>query len=199
MKKLIITIALAALGAFAWWTISPLFITTEVQDELDPEIAALLAEDSEVTTSGRALTLTTDSEVNEEPVTETKTLIDPTSEILTASETQTDTPAEPVITGPFPITDTPGHVATGFIRVITTAEETLVRYEDYDGTNGPDLKVYLTNDLEDIDGSVSLGDAKGNKGNINYTVPNDVDVDGFKYVVTWCEAFGVLFDYAEIN
>ena len=37
------------------------------------------------------------------------------------------------------------------------------------------------------------------KGDIIYGLPMDVDLDDYKYVLTWCEAFGVLFDYAEIK
>ena len=102
------------------------------------------------------------------------------------------------VRGPFPIVDTPGHGATGNIRVIETADQSLVRYENYDGTNGPDLYVYLANDL-DAEDFFSLGRARGNMGNINYDVPDNINVNDYKYVMTWCQAFGVLFDYAEIN
>ena len=98
----------------------------------------------------------------------------------------------------FSIIDTPGHPAEGVIRVIDTEEQTLVRFEDYEGTNGPDLFVYLAKDLEATE-FVSLGRAKGNMGNINYEVPGDVDISEYQYIMTWCRLFGVLFDYAEIN
>ena len=210
MKNLFIIIALVAAGAFGWWTISPLFIDKVVEDELDPELAALLEESDASAAPVPA----------EEPVVESSTVVDQASSAEEVSETLppaaatndavtseliaepvTPTPApEPTssVSGPFSIVDTPGHPATGNVRVIQTPEQSIVRYENYDGTNGPDLKVWLTNDLEATD-FVSLGRAKGNQGNINYTVPANVDVDDYRYVITWCEAFGVLFDYAEIN
>lgn len=96
------------------------------------------------------------------------------------------------------IVDTPAHPASGNIRIIATESQQTVRFENYDGTNGPDLFVYLAKDLE-ANEFVSLGRAKGNTGNINYTVPPDVDLSEYRYVLTWCKAFGVLFDYAEID
>ncbi len=100
--------------------------------------------------------------------------------------------------GPFFIKDTAAHPATGEVLIIRDGDDTTVRFENYDGTNGPDLYVYLAKDL-DAKEFVSLGRAKGNKGNINYQVPSNIDASEYKYVMTWCQAFGVLFDYAEIN
>jgi len=100
--------------------------------------------------------------------------------------------------GPFPITATAVHPATGAIKVFESADSTTVRYENYDGTNGPDLHVYLAKDLE-ANEFIDLGKARGNRGNINYEVPAGVDIGEYPYVLTWCKAFGVLFDYAHIN
>ena len=144
MKKFIIIVVLIVIAGFGWWTISPLFIDREINDELPVEISR-------------------------------------------ESSSQAHK-----------IEDTAGHPATGFVRVFETDGQTTVRFEDYDGTNGPDLFIYLTKDLE-ANEFVSLGRSRGNMGNINYVVPDDVDVGEYKYVMTWCKAFGVLFDYAEIN
>ena len=153
MKKVIIVIVLLLVGAFMYWTVSPLFIDKQVDDEL-PEILINNTNDS------------------------------------TAAES-------PPMTETFPIVDTTGHPASGSVRVLTGGQN-IIRYEDYDGTNGPDLYVYLAKDL-DAKEFVSLGRAKGNQGNINYPVPEEVDISEYKYVMTWCQAFNVLFDYAEIN
>ena len=67
-----------------------------------------------------------------------------------------------------------------------------MRYENYAGTNGPDLRVCLADDLNATN-FVDLGRAKGNKGNINYSIPDEVDVADYKYVLTWCRAFSALF------
>lgn len=120
-----------------------------------------------------------------------KTVDDPNP--MTAQNT-----ADSQMSGPFPITGTLGHSASGDVAIIKSTSGTTVRYENYDGTNGPDLFVYLVKDLEAKE-FVSLGRSQGNRGNINYTVPSDVNIDDYKYVITWCRTFGVLFDHATIN
>lgn len=117
--------------------------------------------------------------------------------IPTPSEAPTAT-SEPTTARVYPITDTAAHPATGTIRLIESPTETIVRFENYQGTNGPDLFVYLAKDLEATE-FISLGRARGNEGNINYSVPEGVDLADYPYVLTWCRTFGVLFDYAEIG
>ena len=82
--------------------------------------------------------------------------------------------------------------------MVESPEERVLYFQDYDGTNGPDLHVYLSKDLEATD-IIDLGTAKGNKGDIVYGMPLDVDLTEYPYVLTWCKAFNVLFDYAKIN
>ena len=117
---------------------------------------------------------------------------------LTASTTGETTDTNVLRNEIFPITNTPGHPATGKVRVIETPKQQLIRFEDYDGTNGPDLFIYQAKDLE-AEEFVSLGRAQGNQGNINYEVPAEVSLSEYTYVMTWCRTFGVLFDYAKIN
>ena len=197
MKKLLITILVLGVLAFAWWTISPFFIDTVVDDALPTSIQKQLDRETSSTI------MDTTSTISIRNASEEKTLEQPeegykTAVVHTKTSAQTSEPAL-IVPETFTIEYTPGHSASGAVRVIQTPSDgAIVRYENYNGTNGPDLYVYLTNDL-DADEFISLGRAKGNQGNINYSVPDDVDVDEYKYVVTWCKAFGVLFDYAEIQ
>lgn len=177
MKKIILVLLALALITFAYWTISPLFIT-KVADEPLPA-AALPIDPNQSTT-----------EVAEPELESEADAAANTSEVRTLPDT-----SAPRIS---PIQDTPGHAASGNVRIVTTPEEQIIRYEDYNGTNGPDLKIYLAKDLDATD-FIDLGPARANQGNINYAVPMDIDIDDYAYVLTWCEAFGVLFDYAEIN
>lgn len=183
MRRVIVAIILMAVGAFLWWAFSPLLFDKEVNEELDPELEARLEAQRQVD-ENRAK-----SGANNEP-SETDENLD--------SETAVDSESGIATTGPFPITGTTGHPASGKVEVIQSAEELLIRYKDYDGTNGPDLHVYLSKDLE-AEEFIDLGPAKGNKGNIIYGAPLDADLTEYKYILTWCKAFGVLFDYAEIN
>ncbi|MEM9336946.1 MAG: DM13 domain-containing protein [Patescibacteria group bacterium] len=216
MKKILIVIGGLAVLAFLWWTVSPLFIIKEVNDELSPELQALLdqqaAEIEELPTPTPAAQEALNRPANIVPgppaedgseavevVRESQTAPKVVEAVDSEAEAEAPTPAvQGGVSGPFSIIDTPTHPAEGSVRVLEAGGQSIVRFEDYDGTNGPDLFVYLAKDL-DADEFVNLGRAKGNMGNINYEVPDDVDVSEYKYVMTWCRAFGVLFDYAEIN
>lgn len=105
---------------------------------------------------------------------------------------------EPTNSSPSLVTGTAGHPASGQVRVIATDDETILRFEEFETINGPKLHLYLSKDLEGSD-FIDLGPISGTKGNINYSIPNDVDLSEYKYVMHWCVPFGVLFNYAEIN
>ncbi|GAQ65047.1 electron transfer DM13 [Streptomyces scabiei] len=88
---------------------------------------------------------------------------------------------------------------------------TVVRLENLDTSNGPDLWVWLTDApvKEGMDGwrvfddgeYVSLGKLKGNRGNKgsqNYAAPEDVDLSRYSSVSIWCDRFDVSFDAAEL-
>jgi len=96
------------------------------------------------------------------------------------------------------VVDTPAHPASGTVKVIEADGKTYVRYENYETINGPDIFVYLAKDL-DAQEFVELGRVKATVGNANYEVLSGVDVSEYRYVLTWCKAFGVLFNYADIG
>ena len=89
------------------------------------------------------------------------------------------------------------HKTSGKVTIFESGRKIYLRFEDFKATNGPDLKVYLSRDLEAKD-YISLGDLKGNIGNQNYEIPEEVDINSYNKVLIWCRAFGVLFGSAEI-
>lgn len=89
------------------------------------------------------------------------------------------------------------HEVSGTALLIDTNGEEVLRFEDFQTINGPDLRVYLAADL-DAEDYIDLGELKATKGNINYALPKDVDLSKYKYVLIWCRAFSVLFSYAEL-
>lgn len=107
-------------------------------------------------------------------------------------------PTMPVISEPVQIVDTAVHPASGTVRIVEADGARYVRYENYKTINGPDIFVYLAKDL-DAKEFVNLGRVKATEGNINYEIPDGVNPDEYRYVLTWCRAFGVLFNFAEIN
>lgn len=96
------------------------------------------------------------------------------------------------------VVDTPAHPASGFVRVVEADGKTYVRYEDYKTINGPDLFIYLAKDTAATE-FVNLGALKATEGNINYEVPEGVDLTQYPYVLTWCKQFGVLFNSADVS
>ena len=79
----------------------------------------------------------------------------------------------------------------------------LLRLENFQVTNGPDLHVILSpspapESREDVHqpGYLDLGSLKGNRGNQNYEIPADVDVDAWSSVVIYCSPFHVVFSVA---
>lgn len=93
------------------------------------------------------------------------------------------------------------HKGTGKAKVIEYPDGSrILRFEDFEVTNGPDLFVYLSdseNPKENLGSYVDLGVLKGNIGNQNYELPENLE--DFKSVVIWCKEFGVLFPYAVLN
>ncbi len=97
------------------------------------------------------------------------------------------------------IVDTPGHTATGTVTLEhSDAGTTVVRLNDFETVNGPDLFVYLASDREATN-FVSLGKLQSTNGNQNYDVPKDIVLSDYSYVLIWCKRFGVLFSSADIS
>lgn len=99
------------------------------------------------------------------------------------------------------------HKGSGSVGLYRLAGgEHVIRFEDLNVTNGPDLHVYFvkhpgpeSSDDVTSDNYLDLGALKGNIGNQNYTVPAGTDVSAFGSVVVWCKAFGVLFATAPLT
>lgn len=113
--------------------------------------------------------------------------------------------AEPVVlaSGEFVSLD---HTTRGVARVLELADGTrIVRLDDLDTTNGPDLFVYLSTNPARGDESAfdddfaNLGRLKGNQGNQNYDLPADVDLTRFASVVIWCDRFDSAFGVADLT
>ncbi|UUU26961.1 DM13 domain-containing protein [Streptomyces sp. DSM 40750] len=101
------------------------------------------------------------------------------------------------------------HTTSGTVKLVRLSDGShVVRLENLDTSNGPDLRVWLT-DAQVLEGTagwhvfddgeyVSLGKLKGNKGSQNYTVPADVDPSRYTSVSIWCDRFDVSFGAARL-
>lgn len=90
------------------------------------------------------------------------------------------------------------HEVSGDVKIISDGSDQYVRLENFQATNGPDLKVYLSTDLQ-ASTYVSLGDLKGNIGDQNYLLTSKINFSEYPYVLIWCEPFSVLFGSARIS
>lgn len=80
-----------------------------------------------------------------------------------------------------------------------------LRLEDLNTSNGPDLRVYLSDAPVSDDSYVyddgeflDLGGLKGNMGSSNYEIPTNVDLSRFESAVVWCRRFSVGFAVAPL-
>jgi hypothetical protein len=90
------------------------------------------------------------------------------------------------------------HEVAGRALVIETEDMLTLRFEDFETINGPELHIYLSSSLEDED-FIDLGIIKATKGNVNYELPMDIDLEHYNTVLVWCEPFSVLFSYAVLE
>ena len=91
------------------------------------------------------------------------------------------------------------HDAQGDAYTISTKDgNNILRLENFESTNGPDLHVYLATD-DNASDFVNLGKLKANMGNQNYDIPEETDLQKYNKVLIWCKTFGVLFGSAELS
>jgi hypothetical protein len=96
------------------------------------------------------------------------------------------------------------HEGNGTASVIRLARGgRVLTLTSFEVDNGPDLRVYLVagpaRDESEVDDYEDLGGLKGNKGNQQYELPSDLDLDRFDTVVIWCRAFSVNFARAPLR
>jgi hypothetical protein len=99
------------------------------------------------------------------------------------------------------------HETKGVASIYQLADgKRTLRLTEFETSNGPDVHVYLTagevekgSDAIKHAGFIDLGSMKGNKGDQNYYIPADADLNKYKNVTIWCARFGVNFGTAPLN
>lgn len=161
------------LGA-GWWLGSPLFID-DVVDEALPQV--------EPTRQDRAGT--GDSGIDDAA---------PAEEANSGVAPAADATPSPIAVGDFVGFDAV-HQGSGSAMIFELDDTRVLRFDEFDVTNGPDLRVNLVLG----DGSmIDIGALKGNVGNQNYELPADLDADTIASVLIYCRAFGVPFASADL-
>lgn len=182
-------VGLFLLGALAWWLGSPLFINNVV-DESFPSAEELMTMSEE----------------------EKAAIAD---EVMDAAANTPDKPMDETMPGEGePLLVSQGqfinaddfHRGSGTATIYQLADGShVLRFEDFNVINGPDLHVLLTSNPSPSDSSevmenyLDLGPLKGNVGNQNYDIPTGTDVSQFKGVVIYCQPFHVIFSTASLG
>ena len=98
------------------------------------------------------------------------------------------------------------HSTSGRARVLGLADGSrFLRFESFETSNGPDVRVYLSAAPAGGDGDafdddyVELAHLKGNIGNQNYLIPSDLRLGHFQSAVIWCKRFSVAFGAAPLQ
>jgi hypothetical protein len=98
------------------------------------------------------------------------------------------------------------HDTSGHAKILRLGDgRTFLRFENLTTSNGPDLRVYLSEVRASDDWYaygerfVDLGSLKGNLGSQNYVIPADVDLSRYKSAVIWCRRFAVGFGVAPLE
>jgi len=86
----------------------------------------------------------------------------------------------------------------GSAEVLTLEDGQVLRFENFETVNGPNLHIYLASD-EEVTDYIDLGSIKGTKGSINYDLPMGIDLDKYNHVVVYCVPFKVTFGIAELK
>jgi hypothetical protein len=96
------------------------------------------------------------------------------------------------------------HKGSGSAILLEGESSSIVRFEDFEVTNGPDLFVLLAKGeritkSSELGDYINLGRLKGNKGAQNYEIPEDIDPSEYDSVIIYCRAFSVVFSSADLN
>lgn len=170
--------------AAAWYLVSPLLITNEVDEEFPMAATAQVPDDMTLAEVEAEMVKAADA-----PSVEATDVMPP------------DTPTA-LATGTFMDADN-FHKGSGTATLYALADgSNVVRLEDFEVTNGPDLHVLLSTSDDpavDLGDYLDLGSLKGNVGNQNYDIPVGVDVSVYRSVIIYCDPFHVLFASAELS
>lgn len=174
---------------FVWFEPHKAFIDERV-DETVPRAATVTPTTPELATTPERSAATTSPPVDETSVGST-------------------TP-DPVVTYPVLLSESTlidvAHGGSGTVLILELEDGSRVlRFEDLDVLNGPDLVVILSDrSLSEADDYTDgefliLGELKGNIGNQNYDIPADVDLSEWATAAIWCRRFNTTFNVASIT
>lgn len=179
-----VIIAIPAL-AFAWWLFSPLLFDTEVNEEFPRAALAEVPDDM------------TESEVEAEMIEAEG------EEVMAEDDMPEDATGGPVALATGQLMDADAfHKGSGDVTLYELEDGSrILRLEDIEVTNGPQLHVFISPSADDVmgEGYIDLGPLRGNIGSLNYDIPDGVEIPDEFVVVIYCVPFSVVFSTANVS
>jgi hypothetical protein len=215
IKVGIISAIVIIVGAGAYYLVSPLFFSTEVneplptgvvQSESFQKFAAMNEEEKmqaakQMSPQERDEIMSVAAKVNnslDESMDQTLSQLQQQPQPQNNTKSTTNTGQNTLRTGTFVGVGDGIHNAEGIAKVVQLQDGNIIlRLENLHVTNGPDLYVYLATD-KSASYYVSLGKLKANNGNQNYEIPLETDLTKYGTALIWCRPFSVLFGSAEL-
>lgn len=212
-------VGLVIVAAVAWWLASPLFISNAV-DEAFPfempsaaEMSAMteaekMAKEAEfmaaVPSEAEVAALSEKDQMAVETAVNTAAALVMTDHIM--EDPMPEAPAEWVVASQGEFRDADSfHMGSGTATIYQQGDQRVLRLENFEVTNGPDLHVVLSTSpnptsRDDIGNNhIDLGSLKGNLGSQNYDIPAGLDLSEYKSVVIYCMPFHVVFSVATLQ
>jgi hypothetical protein len=212
-------IGVILVGALGWGLASPLFLNQQVDEAFPFELPsetelAAMSTDEKVALEAEFISAIPDADsletLSEADKAKVEEMVQEAAAVVMAEKRMEEPMPEAVAEwyvaaqGEFMDADS-FHMGSGFATILQQGEQRVLRFEEFDVTNGPDLHVILSKNpvptnRDDVgDDYVNLGQLKGNQGNQNYVIPDHVDFLQYQSVVIYCVPFHVVFAIATLN
>ena len=208
---IISAIVIIIVGAGAFYLVSPLFISTEVNEPLPTSSVQsesfqrfIAMNEGEKMQAAKQMSSHERDEIMSAAASINNSIVESMNQTLLQQQqpqnaSTTSTMPNVLRTGSFVGVGDGIHNAEGIAKVIPLQDgSNILRLENLQVTNGPDLYVYLATDKSASE-FVSLGKLKANNGNQNYNIPSETDLTKYNNALIWCRPFSVLFGSAELK
>ena len=116
------------------------------------------------------------------------------SDQLNEQVSSSATPVTPAMA----FTSANSYTVTGNVRVYQKDGKLVLALENFNSSNGPDLRVYLSKEMQPVN-FIELGRLKSVQGNQLYDIPGTPDFGNYKFAVIHCQQFNRVFGYATIK